>query len=534
MKYYFKKQYWKDQRLLLLVFLLLHIVIASVFISRQSITFDEMDYYAYSVHWAKGKAERTNRMYDSKTPLMVVAAIPRAIRQLVSPHYRAMDNGASDILAGRYVMVIFTIVAALYLFRWIRILFPGDYWIIPLLFFLFDPMVISYSMIITSDMASGACLLATAFHFYRFFFGRSRLQLFYFSAWLAAGLLCKASLLYIIPLLLLVGIIYSMVRPGRQHLAKLMRAAAVSTLITLLILNLSFYFAGTGQALSATQWKSALFKSLSSAPLISDIPVPLPKSYLQGVDLLQYHGDLGAGYSESTHHGTYVNGKIKYQGGFWYYYLYVGFYKLPIATLVLLFVGIIAILVSGRGAFRRTHCWYVIPLLFFSVVLSLFNPFQSGFRHFLLVYPFIFMAIAAGCHFFGSRRRIVMPVAFVLFLPMIVSAAVYFPWLMSYTNEFTGPKKLVFRKINDSSISYGQNRRELRKFLAEHPDYQGMPVEPKAGKFIVSATELTDFKSGRDCSWLTAFTPVAHYQYSMYLFEVSAADLRKLQQNSRQ
>ena len=111
---------------------------------------------------------------------------------------------------------------------------------------------------------------------------------------------------------------------------------------------------------------------------------------------------------------------------------------------------------------------------------------------------------------------------------MIVSTAFFYPWLIPYTNELLSGKKTVFRKIKDSSLDYGHNVYQVRRFLKKNPGYQTAPFEPGAGKFIVPAFQLVPYPDRENASWLTAFEPVDHHQFSMFLFNISEDNLRSV------
>lgn len=534
MKQYFSLQYWKGQRLLLLVFLLLHVVLSSVYITWQSFTFDERDYYGYSIQWLQGNVERSNKMYDSKTPVVAVAAIPRIIKQIFTPGYKATDEGLGDMRAGRYVMVVFTLITAVYLFVWMQNLFGVKAWIFPLLFFLFDPLVLGFSMIITSDAASGTCLLAVCYHLYAYYTNRSFRQLLFFSVWLALGVLCKASLLYFIPYLFLLIIFLLLTGKLRFSFRKFVVNGLIVSVVVLAIMNLAYFGKGSLRSLDRSSFQSAAFRSLSKTAFIKDIPVPIPFSYVQGLDMLQYHAEIGAGHPESTHHGSFLSEQKRYKDGFWYYYFYVGFYKIPIAILLLMIIGFVIVLFSSRNIFFRDHVWYMLPFIFFLFVLSVINPFQTGFRHFLLIYPFCFLFIATAVTWLNKRYHFSNVMFGVLLLYMFTSTARFFPWLISYTNEFIPDKKTVFKKIKDSGIDYGQNSNQLEKFIKQNPEYKLPSPIPRAGKYIVPAFYLLEYKHRHNASWLSHFAPVDHYQYSMFLFHISDNDINLFNKKGRQ
>jgi hypothetical protein len=537
MKQYFSLQYWKGQRLLLLAFLLVHVVVAAVHISYEGITVDEPDYYSYAAHWAHGNVERTDKMYDSKSPIVAVGLIPRIITQLLHPDYKATDYGVSDVKHGRYLMVVFTIIIACYLFAWIRKLFGAKAWILPVLFFLFDPLVVSFSMIITSDMATGACLIATMFHLFLFYRTRIRRQFILFSLWLGVSFVCKASLLFLLPCVVILYLILLSAGKIKFSLKKALGYGLLVSVITLSIINLAYFGKDSFHNLNQMHFESEAFQSLAEKPLVNNIPIPVPANYIVSLDLLQYHSEIGAGKPESSYPGVFVNGKLKHKGGFWYYYLFVGFYKLPISILILLFVAVTIFFIrfNAEGFFTK-YVFVLWPAFFFFIILSCFNSMQLGIRHLLLIYPLFFIAIAAAIEYL-RQFRFGSFLSWLLFGYMMLSFSIYFPDLIAYTNEFLYDKKNVFRKIRDASIDYGQNDNDIPFYLAQHPDTHIPPQTPKPGKYIVHTMQLFDEGPASvkpKYLWLLHFEPVSHYKYTMFIFDISQSDINELQQKSRQ
>lgn len=536
MKQYFTKQYWKGQRLLLLAFLLVHIVVAAVHISMEGITVDEPDYYTYAARWAHGNVERDNPLYDSKSPVVAVALIPRIVKQIQHPNYKATDNGIQDVKDGRPFMVIYTIIIAIYLFVWIRRLFGAKAWILPVLFFLFDPTIISFSMIITSDMATGACLVATMYHLFRFYEERQRKHFLAFAQWLGISFVCKASLLFLLPCLVLLYVLLLLAGNLRFKLKPLLVYGSLTLVIAVTIINLAYFGKHTLHSLDQIQFFSSAFKSLASSHLINKIPVPVPANYVASLDLLLYHAEIGAGKLESSYPGVFVNGNLKHHGGFWYYYLFTGFYKIPISILLLVVIGIVTLLLRLRYLrIIKEYIWFVWPALFFFFILSFFNPLQIGFRHFLLIYPLLFIGIAAVLKYWESRFKYATPTAWLFFGYMLICVGSYFPNLIAYTNEILWDKKNAFRKIRDSSIDYGQNENSTTVYLAVHPDVQIPPNSAKPGKYVVQMVELLDegpVSPKKKYLWLLDFEPVDHYKYTMFIFNISAEDIASQQQKS--
>src|SRR5687767_4135652 len=141
----FKKQFWKGQRLLLLAFLIVHVIASYYYIAHHNITFDEPDYIEYAKRWLKGKPERIQSLDDSKSPVVAICWIPRIIRQVINPNYKLTDYGRKDQKEGRYLMIFFSLLTAIYVYWWCKDLYGAKGWILPLLLLLFDPLYLSYT-----------------------------------------------------------------------------------------------------------------------------------------------------------------------------------------------------------------------------------------------------------------------------------------------------------------------------------------------------------------------------------------------------
>jgi hypothetical protein len=534
MKQYFSLQYWKGQRLLLLTFLLLHVVVASIHISNEGITADEPDYYSYAAHWAHGNMERTDKMYDSKSPVVAIALLPRIIKQILHPDFRAVDYGVQDVKNGRYFMVIFTIIIACYLFVWTRKLFGPTAWILPVLFFLFDPTVISFSMIITSDMATGACLIATMYHLFKFCETRSRKQFIIFSLWLGVSFVCKASLLFLLPCLMILYVLLLLAGKIKWNGRKLFLYGLLLCVISLLVINLAYFGKDSFRTLNNIHFQSTRFQKMADVQVINKIPIPVPENYIVALDLLQYHAEIGGGKTESSYPGVILNGHLKQHGGFCYYYLEVGLYKIPVSILILLGASfLIFILRFQINKFFFTYIWLAWPAFFLFTIMSCFNDFQIGFRHFLLIYPLLFIGIAAAIKFLKNKFKFALPITWLLFAYMIISTAFYFPNFIAYTNEFILDKKNVFRTLCDASVDYGQNDNALQNYILQHANTKLPGTTPAAGKYIVPMSQLIQTSSSPDHSWLLQFDPVSHYKYTLLIFDISQKNIDQLQQKSR-
>jgi len=533
MRSFLANKYGKGQQLLLLAFLLLHTIVAAICTANRDLTIDEPDYYVYGVRWAHGQVERVNKMDDSKSPFTVLSVIPRSIVQLFNPSHKAHDFGVTDMKMGRYMLVFYTFIIAIYLFLWCRRLFGEKAWILPVLFFLFDPMVLTYSMIIITDMATGACVIATCYHLFRFYQTKQVKQYSYFAIWLALACVVKASIIFLVPCFLLLWLVLLLTKQATFKLKPALTAIGINVLMFVLIINLLYQCKQTFIPIGQQKVNSAAFQGLLEKwPFIKSIPFPFPATYFESLDMLQLHKEIGGGTANSTYMGVYLHGEMRLRDGFWYYYLVTGWYKIPIATLLLFFISIVSgIMHFNWKKFLQQQVWYIWPALFLFIVLSVMNPFQIGFRHVLSIYPLFFVGVA-GCITYWQQRNIKLKyVAVVLFAGMLISSAIYFPQLLPYTNEFIRDKKMVYTTMNDANIDYGQVRSKVKTFIQQHPEYSLPTIIPSAGKFIVPVNKLLPNADPSPAAvsypWLQPFTPAAHYEYALLLYNITEEDLHR-------
>lgn len=525
---YFKRNQWQ----LLLIFLLGHVLVSSLYIQKQDLTFDERPYYNYVVRWMHGDVDRKEYIDDSKTPAVFPAIIPRSIIQLFIKDYAANDLGVADMLHGRYMMCIYTLLIAIILFLWMRDLTGKEnlFWTLPLLLFLFDPLVLAYSMIILSDMASGFALLITLFSLWRFSkFGKEK-YFYIFCLGFSFSLIVKPSFIFLIPCLLLLFILqHFYLKRNLFRLVNIKRGLFL--LITVLVfINGAYQFKDSFRAIKSYEFKSELFKNIQTSSKISGfIPIPLPSSYIYSFDLVQRNKEVGGGVEGSSYRGVFLNGETKLKGGFWHYYINTGGIKIPVITILLFLIAVVfGTCVFNRKSFWSFHSWYVIPILFFLLVLSFLNPFQIGIRHLLIIYPLFFIAIAVTILHVYKRNRSLKYVIFVFSFFFLADIVFYFPNYISYTNWFVVNKKDVYLKTNDSNIDYGQSLSKIQDYIQHHNEFKVPTNKPQVGKFIASVEQIQTYGYlyPNAYSWLLQHKPVGHFNYSLLLFDIKETNLK--------
>jgi len=524
---------WREvdlvQRRLFLGLILVHFLLSGWFITRTDFTADESDYYGYAIRWAHGDTKRLRPIDDSKSPIVALTLIPNVIKPWVD-----LSNdpyGFKMLQMGRWFMYVFQWLGAFVLFLWMFRLWGPKHWVLPLVLYLFDPMVFSFGMIVGTDMVCASLVLATCYSLWRYAqTGVTRYWVFT-SIFCALALVAKASMIYL-PVLMLLLLLLQRFAGSTSAMKKPDARVWIRNFFFLVLLcwvmisaayQFDRMFFPIGQLPEQSHAMQQLKQSLGG---IANWPVPLPYNYVQAFDLLRYHGDLGgAPHPDNTYAGVSILGHYYEHGPVWYYYLAVFFIKLPLLSLLLLATTLVLFFRYDVTGKLRRHVFVWLPLLFFGIMLSVTNPFQIGIRHALILYPFLYLLVGYGILFWWQRRPVWMRAGLAIQFLFLLS---FWPNMIAYTNELFWPKHMVYRYVHDSTVSYAQSTPYLQKFLAENPEYKLAPTAPQAGRFALLVDQYAASFNRFGYDWLYKnFEPVGHYMHNVLLFEITEASLRE-------
>ncbi|WP_207493482.1 ArnT family glycosyltransferase [Aridibaculum aurantiacum] len=529
--YNFSIKYFKGQRLLLLAFLLLHTLASFYYISKQNITFDEPSYIEYSKRWLHGKPERIHNLDDSKSPVTAISWLPRIVKQFINPNYQLNDYGRSDQESGRYMMILFSFLAALYVYLWCRELYGVKGWVLPLLMLLFDPLYLAYSTLITTDLACGAFLVALLYHVRQYLLTKSKLHFLSSALFTGIALVTKQNMLFLVGLLPLLLFFFYVKTDVKLSLKNGILQSVLFTVIVLFVINIAFYFTGTFKSFGSYHFVSNSFQSIQQQlAILHWLPVPVPGSYVQSIDMLQRQAELGGGLEASSYKGVYLLGEYKSNGGFWYYYLVLLFFKMPIGTMVIILISsVLLVKYFNWQSFRKQYQFLIVPILYYLIILSFFNKFQIGIRHLLLVYPLLFVGIGYVFYRFTFLLKPVRILVVVSVLFTFVSVASYYPDLIPYTNEFVADKKKVYKKIYDSSIDYGQADSALTALQKADPSLLPASPVPAVGKYALLMGEVLDhdLRDKPVYPWYQKLEPDSLVRHVILIYNIKEEDLRK-------
>jgi hypothetical protein len=504
-----------------------HFLLTAWFICYQGITFDEGGYFAYALNWAKGHPQRLFPLEDSKTPMVAISLIPTALKPFLSPSFLQNDPYFYAYI-GRPFMYLYQLVGCYAVFCWLYRLWGGTKWVIPLLFYCFDPIIFSYGMLIASDLPSTGLLVSSIYLAWRFTNTQQKKYWWMLCVAAATAVLVKQSMIYCYPLL---AVLFLFKACGKKSFSPKKAATQVLqfALIQWAFICIIYYFNGLGTAFGDIHFQSAAFTKLQqNLHFLSGVPVPVPISFIQGIDWLQHNAEFGGCQPESTYPGVWLLGRHECHQGIWYYYMVTAVFKLPLLVWLAFFAALGRLLFNanlGKKLAANVFIW--LPFVYFLLILSFLNKFQIGIRHAIPLLPFLYIGVSGiFVWFFEKKRWLFATLGLLHFIGVIR----FWPNLMAYTNELVWNKTNAYNLIRDSSIDYGQSAPTLKRFLSSHPDYKMPATLPAAGRFAITIQDLTTEnlgKDGRNYGWLlNNFKPVGNYQYSILLFDIDEAGLQ--------
>ncbi len=417
---------------------------------------------------------------------------------------------------------------------------------------LFSPYILGFGPLVVPDVSSALFGAISVYFFWRWLrfsdYGTA------FMAGLTLGLaeLCKFTFLIFYPLFVVIWLLDRIfaknmktdlgnpikVEPKvflhRQFLHLIFIFAT-----SLLVINMGYFFEGTGKQLRSFQFQTTLFtgyKTLQEVPCeggnrfrvggnpmetaLGYLPMPLPMNFIQGIDTQRFDFERGM--------ASYLRGQWA-RHGWWYYYLYALLVKTPLGTVALFLLAIFCTLfLKGYNRNWRDEIVILLP----GIVLLIFVSSQSGFsihsRYVIPALPFFFVWISKVGRAFTPEMKVSSPKSSrlvrcltVICLAWSIGSSLWvYPHSIAYFNEvaailptpevdlyllpqedssfshkidrfldagpLNGPRHLL-----NSNLDWGQDLFELERWCTKHPEV----TEIKISSWISYPLNLTSIPS---------------------------------------
>ena len=508
------------------VLIVLYLINGICFINALSVTADEGSHLAFGIKMLKGDPARTNPEKDnSKMPVSVLNAIPRAVEQVFSGNLSKNDNGISDTIKGRYLTLFFSVLIILLVFHWSRKLYGINAGLFSAFLFVCCPNNIANAVLVTTDTYSVFFLLATMYFLWRYCNTKSNKYFIWFAVMLGLSQLVKQSLFHLYVLAPLCIIIYLLVMKEKFRPLLMAKHLLIVFSISWVIINAGFIFWHMNMRLGDHHFMSNLFQKLQQV-LPGWFPVPLSESFVTGLDQAKYYDQLGGGLAQSSFANVTILGQSSTGGSFWYYYFVSIFFKTPITYIILIAWAKYILYIKLRFKdFIRNEFFLLAPIVYFLLIMSFMYKTQCGIRHIIFIYPLLF--IFCGIVFKYARGKTEQMIFIALGLWLLMSVGPYFNNYYAYTNEFIGHKKNAYKYVGAGNLNFTQAEYLADDYLEKHPDIKRAPETPQTGKFVLVIDSYLDIWNTGKYQWLRKLKPIGEVHYSYLLFVVGEKDIEK-------
>jgi Dolichyl-phosphate-mannose-protein mannosyltransferase len=213
---------------------------------------------------------------------------------------------------------------------------------------------------------------------------------------------------------------------------------------------------------------------------LGELPVPIPRNYLSGMDLAKLEFEEG---KPSYWMGTWSD------RGWWWYYSACAVLRIPLGTwaLALLAVGATgwdmrrARIDRGRVVGQLYSAGWHDELVLLSPAVAVFllvssqTGYSHTFRYVLPCLPFVFIWISKLARSVGMMHSGMALAAMLALSWSVVSSLMVYPHSWSYFNELAGGPRNGHLYLLD--INGGQDLWYLKQWYDSHPDARPLSVE---------------------------------------------------------
>jgi 4-amino-4-deoxy-L-arabinose transferase-like glycosyltransferase len=494
-------------------------------------TMDEEGHLAYGFRIMHGAPDRSQQIFDSKMPVTLFNALPRAASAILRDSGTApgLAEMLHDVRAARLVSVAAAFGLCLLVFVCAESLYGRVGGLFAQLLVILSPNLIAHSTLVTTDLYAALSALLFLYCLRRYLLAPGTRRAALTASALALAQLTKFVAAYLYLALAVVLIVVVLCSRFGRHKTSAISGRQIVILLGLNVvtlaafLNVGFVFDRTFTPMSEYQFRSATFRGIQQVPLLRDIPVPLPYAYLQGLDWMSEENAEGLGFGNISLLGEARGRDFGRVDGFPSYYLVAYALKEPLGMQVLLILSLVWIVRHRKpGDFLTGELPLVATACVILLMLSFFSNAQIGIRHILPVLA-IFMVLSGAAFAqwreFSWRRRGLLAGCL---LWTAVSMGSYFPSMIPYFNETIGDRKLAYRFLADSNLDWNQDSAVVDRFLHNNPDVQVEPLEPSVGRILVSGDTLAGVIPQKAHYWLRQLPvkPIAQVGYAHFLFSL--------------
>ena len=430
--------------------------------------------------------------------------------------YGNEDETAAVIFYSRLTIIFLSVILGLYVFSWSNQLFGANGGLLSLFLYVFSPNILAHSRLVTTDLGGTLFIFIAVYYLWKYLKKASPKNLVLAAISIGLALTSKISGILLAPIFIILFTAGYVAKPVRKKdFALALSHLAVFCIIGLVIVCMAYGFKDVFKPLSSITSSSEALTFFGNT-FVKYVPIPLPSTYLQGIDYGMAHSERG--------HTSYFMGKVSSKGS-WYYYLLMFLVKVPVAMILLLLISI----------YKRKPgldlMFLAVPTFVVLAVLARGNA-NIGLRHILPVFPFLFV-------FVGSlSSQLNKKILIGLCMLYLYSSLSIYPHYLAYYNEFVGGPDNGYKIAVVSDLDWGQDLKGLSEHVRENniqglkyskygtadPAYYGLSFKPlscnkTSGVIAIHAVNL--MRDQKCNKWLHEYEPYHKIGYSIFLYNIT-------------
>jgi hypothetical protein len=474
--------------------LVLHSILVGTLAYRHSVTFDETGHVAAGlVHWKHSDFS----MYAVNPPLTRLVAMLPTMPLAGSydvPQYSGFVEHRAELPVGvkfatehehyltcvfiaRIACIPFSWIGGMVCYYWARSLYGWHAGLAALILWCFSPNIQANACQVLPDLAATSLVVSTCFVLRSWLMPERAKSPLLLGCILGVTLLTKFTTVVLIPIILVVVIVSAFQSQNQTYarsFVSVIRQLSICFAIALLVINSGYFFEETFVPLGEYEFVSESLSGIKRDenmkgnrflnPYTQQIPIPVPKNYILGIDLAKFEFERG--------YWSYLCGEFQ-NHGWWYFYLYALAVKEPIGFWGLAIIACLSNVCHIFNRKLRSEEWLLVGT---SAAILITVSAQTGYTHHLrYVLPVLplwyILSSAISC----NRKLAVIQVSLVI--GFVVSSCSCFPNQISYFNECVGGPSNGWKHLATSNYDWGQNLVDLRDWQERNSDKKPLFVK---------------------------------------------------------
>ncbi len=385
----------------------------------------------------------------------------------------------------RLPILLFFILSAILIFKWARRLYGNLGAIIALILFSFSPTVIAHSRFVTTDMAALFGVLLATYFFINYLKNPTIKNLVIAGLVFGVALLCKFSVVLLVPFFLLLALIY----PARARLRVVIFTLIIFVIGTVIVLWPVYYFQIRNLPPEKQQQETEYILTSVYRQISAPLALVVKAS---GEPILRPLAHYGLGLLRVLHqnvepHNVFFLGDVLFRGSHLYFPV-VYFLKEPLAWWGLVIISLLFLtwqlrkptagLARGVKDFIQNHFEEFAMLLWLVIywATTINSSLNIGVRHLLPIYPFAILLVSgqvakmvkkAKENFNFKSKALIFTVFFLLSWYVVENVKVY-PLYLTYFNQVAGGPSGGYRYVTDSNLDWGQDLIRFSDWVKEN------------------------------------------------------------------